>query len=187
MFCCKCGAKTPGDANFCNKCGSSLYREAAEHSGGLADNRAASGHTPEGTAQPALIKELLAIDPKPHECHACGRRDKLFAWDFGMARRISTKRAWGESALSIALSAASLPLLGVGVLTMPGKKIRYQVLRLRLVFCERCCRQNRASAYSRRLRSAAYSVHPWFEVARRIGYTEFLGANALDKLVKPQT
>jgi hypothetical protein len=183
MFCCKCGARNPKDASFCHECGSSLYKEEA----GFLDPATESKkphkvEKPLSEEQRRLIEELLPIDQKPHECHACGRTDSLSGWDFGLGKRISTKRAWGETASSVAVSVVTMPLLGVGGLQLPGKKTHYEVLRLRLILCESCCRQHRVLGGSHQVDSAIYSVHPWFEPARRLGYVEFFDANGLKKL-----
>lgn len=116
------------------------------------------------------------------ECHEGGRTDSLCAWDFGLGKRISTKRAWGEMAWSVAVSANSTPLVGVGKSQLPGRKVRYQVLRLRLILSESCRRQHIVSGGSDQVDFAAYIVHPWFETARRLGYSEFFNAKGLKKL-----
>jgi hypothetical protein len=118
-----------------------------------------------------LIDELLPIGQKPHECHACGRKDNLHGWDFGLGKPISTKRAWGKTAWSIAVSAVSLSLGGAGIVQLPGTKTRLRVLRLRLILCESCIRGQ-----------TNYTLHPWWEPARRLGYTEFLSADDMEKL-----
>jgi len=173
MFCCKCGARNPEEAQFCHKCGTSLYKEKEEQQigqpKGTKDPRQAEGELTDEQRQ--LVDELLPIDQKPDECHRCGRRDSLYAWDFGLGKRISTKRAWGDTAWSLAVSAVTVPLMGVGGLQFPGKKARLRVLRLQLILCD-SCRQGEIT----------YSVHPWWEAARRLGYTEFLDAAALKRL-----
>jgi hypothetical protein len=121
--------------------------------------------------QRQLIEELLPINQKPHECHACGRTDNLYDWNFGLGKKISTKRAWGGTAWSLAISAITVPLIGAGGVQLPGKKTRLRVLRLRLVLCD-SCRQQRLD----------YSVHPWWAMANRLGYSEFLNAEQLARL-----
>jgi hypothetical protein len=172
MFCCKCGARNPEDAGFCHKCGASLYKEEARLMGGTTKNEnLRQVGTPSPEEQRQLIDELLPIDQKPHECHACGRADNLYAWDFGLGKKISTKRAWGETAWSVAVSAVTIPLFGAGGLQFPGKKARLRVLRLRLILCD-SCRQGQIK----------YNLHPWWEPARRLGYMEFLSTEELKKL-----
>lgn len=173
MYCCKCGVKNPDDASYCNKCGSPLYL-TFQH-----------GHGPrqpieEGIRDPVRtqmdeerrgISELLSIDPKPHQCHGCRTEKDLYGYDFGLAKVMSARRNWGEAAWSAAVSAVSLPLLGYGILQLPGKKSRLRVLRLRLILCESC-----------RRRRVSYLLHPWWEPARRLGFTQFLSADDLDRL-----
>jgi hypothetical protein len=172
MFCCKCGAGNPDDASYCHKCGRSLYKEEAKQIEELPKNKNPNQvEAPPIEEQRRLIDELLSVDQKPHECHACGRTDNLYRWDFGLGKKISIKRAWGETAWSVAISAVSLPLIGVGGVQLPGKKTRLHVLRLQLILCDTCRRGQ-----------IKYSFHPWWEPARRLGYTEFLNSDELNKL-----
>jgi hypothetical protein len=85
-----------------------------------------------------------------------------------LGKKISSKRAWGGTAWSLAVSAITVPLIGAGGVQLPGKNTRLRVLRLRLVLCD-SCRQKRLN----------YSVHPWWATANRLGYTEFLNAEQL--------
>jgi ribosomal protein L40E len=176
MFCCKCGTQNPDDANYCHDCGSSLYREAAKHSSDQStrDEVSRQVETPQDEEQRRLIDELLPIDQRTKECHACGRRNNLHGWDFGLGKKSSSARAWGGTALSIAISAVTIPLIGAGGLQLPGKSTRYQVLRLRLVLCDSCWDGK-----------VKYDLHPWWQKATQLGYTEFFDAKGLKKL-KPK-
>lgn len=143
---------------------------------GLSDQSAknkASRHVepPQSEEQRRLIEELLPIDQKPHECHACGRKDNLHSWDFGLGKNVSTKRAWSETALSVAVSAVTILLVGVAGLQLPGKKTSYRVLRLRLILCDVCWEGE-----------TKYSLHPWWQKATQLGYTQFFDADGLKKL-----
>jgi len=153
MFCSKCGAGDSDRANYCQRCGSPLSREALTQE------------------QRQLINELLPIDQKPHECHACGRTNGLYVWDFGLGKKLSSQRAWGDTAMSAAVSAIALPVIGLGFIRLPGKNIRLSVLRLRLILCDVCSR-----------RQVAYTYHPWWNQAFRLGYTEFLTPDDLKSL-----
>ena len=172
MFCCKCGTQNPDAASYCNECGSLLYKQETKHPDKSAKEKLPRQvEIPQNAEQRRLAEELLAIDQRPHECHACGCSDRLHGWDFGLGKKTSTKWAWGETALSVAVSAVSIPLIGVAGLQLPGKKTRYQVLRLRLILCDSCWEGQ-----------AKYSLHPWWQTATRLGYTEFFDANALKHL-----
>jgi len=162
MHCSTCGAPTFKDSRFCHKCGSviSAEPEPSNASEGEQEQR-----------EQRLIDELLSKNRKQHECHQCGTKGKLFAWDFGLAKPIGSKRVWARTAASVALSAITLPLLGVGRLDLPGKKTSLGVLRLRLLLCEECKRGR-----------INYTIHPCWNDALRLGYTEFLTADDLNKL-----
>jgi len=118
------------------------------------------------------VQEMLSRDSKGHECHRCGRTDKLFAWDFGLAKQIGSRRAWSTTAASLAVSAVTVPLFGIGRLDLPGKKTSFHVLRMRILLCDSC----------KRLGEVPYNLHPWWDDAQKLGYTEFLDAEHLNKL-----
>ena len=84
---------------------------------------------------------------------------------------VSIKRAWGETAVSAVLSAVTVPLIGYGMLRMPGEKTKFNVLCLRLVLCDACWRKR-----------VGYSSHPFWREAIKLGYTEFFDSTELDKL-----
>ena len=68
------------------------------------------------------LRRLAGIDAKPNECHGCGRTEGLKGYNFGLAKVLSAKRDWTEIAASVALSAISVPLVGLGMIKIPGKK-----------------------------------------------------------------
>lgn len=171
MFCCKCGTRNPDDANFCHKCGSSLYVDETRHLDQSAWDKLPHQIETAQNEQRHVIDELLPIDQRRQECHSCGRRDTLHSWDFGLGKKIATSRAWGGTALSAAISAVTIPLIGAGGLQLPGKSTSYQVLRLRLVLCDSCWKGG-----------AGYSLHPWWQKAAQLGYLEFFDAEGLKKL-----
>jgi hypothetical protein len=150
MFCCKCGAEIHREATHCHKCGDVLPGMVATHS-------------PAGSQSTAGRQEA--------KCHKCGGTAGLTAWDFGLGKVLSTNRAWSETAISAALSAVAVPLIGFGMLRLPGKRTSFSVLRLRLVLCDACLRNR-----------VGYSAHPLWEEANRQGYTEFFGTTELGKL-----
>jgi hypothetical protein len=68
-------------------------------------------------------------------------------------------------------SAIALPTIGVGFIRLPVKKTHLRVLRLRLILCDVCSRGQ-----------VAYTYHPWWNQAFRLGYTEFLTPDDLKSL-----
>jgi len=171
MFCCDCGAPNPESASYCHKCGSTLYKKTTETS-----NPLHLGNTPKPEPKLTqqhrrLVDDIFTIDQKRYECHACGRTENLYSWDFGLAKKTGTKRDWSMTAWSVVVSAVTLPLLGAGGLELPGKNTRLSLLRLQLVLCGVCRHKN-----------FAYHFHPWWEPAKRLGYTEFFDANQLKRL-----
>jgi ribosomal protein L40E len=172
MFCCKCGAQNPDDASYCHKCGVLLFRLDAQRVEASAPAKIVQNLDESLTEeQRQLIDEVLSVDPKPSECHICGRTDHVYNFDFGLGKKISTKREWSETALSVAVSALTLPLLGAGGIVFPGKKNRFRILKLRLVLCDSCERGK-----------IRYEYHPWWTPAKRLGYSVFFSLNDLKKL-----
>jgi hypothetical protein len=171
MFCCNCGAPNPDSATYCHKCGGSLYKKATESQQPRPTPNTLKPEPKLTQEQRQLVEELFSIDEKPHECHACGRTENLYSCDFGLAKKTGTKRDWSMTALSVVVSVVTLPLLGAGVLELPGKKTHLNVLRLHLVLCYVCRNTN-----------FAYYFHPWWEPAKRLGFTEFYDAEQLKKL-----
>src|ERR1035437_11107076 len=94
MYCCKCGAQTYNDSRFCHRCGSPVPAQSQPHSSSDSEQE-----------QQRLVYELLSKDQKLHECHRCGGKDRLFAWDFGLGKPIASKRVWASTAASLAVSA----------------------------------------------------------------------------------
>lgn len=156
MFCCACGAPTVDDARFCHKCGKPVPAEPA-----------ISEPNPQQPRQ-----ETLSPDSRLNQCHSCGRKDNLHGWDFGLAMPLASGRVWSSTVASVAVSAVTIPLLGVGGFQLPGKRTTFRVLRLRLLLCDSCARQG----------GKHYSLHPSWGEATRLGFTEFLDADGLKRL-----
>src|SRR5579859_863735 len=172
MFCCECGARIPDEANYCYKCGVALRAVEAPRVDRGANVRVSDpAQASQNVDERRLIEELLSIDQKSQECHACGASENLYRWEFGLGKRLSTKMAWSEAAWSVAVSAVTIPLVGAGALQLPGKKVSYRVLRLCLVLCGDCWEGE-----------AKYGLHPWWRTATKLGYTEFFDVERLANL-----
>jgi hypothetical protein len=173
MYCSQCGIQTADDALYCHGCGSVLYRDRLFRQGrDSCEPSVRPMERPVDEEYRRIAAELLPIDQKPDQCHYCGRREHLRSWDFGLAKKISAKRVWARTAVSLAMSVVSLPLAGYGVFSPPGTLERLKVLRLQLILCEACWRAGRSS----------FSLHPWWAAANRLGYSRFLDADALGRL-----
>lgn len=183
MYCQKCGVQSPEDASYCYKCGTLLYREAAESRGPQSvapSNR--PGNAERDNEERRLTEELSAIDPKLHECHACGARESLHSWNFALGKVLRRRRSWGGTVASLAVSSVTIPLFGIGVLHVAGKKkVRLRVLRMKLILCG-ACRAERMAYGPDGVDRAAYALHPWWTAAQRLKYTEFLNAADLSRL-----
>jgi hypothetical protein len=69
-------------------------------------------------------------------CHYCGASVDLKQFDFALMHVEQAGRNWGEAAASIALSAVLLPVVGGGMLRIPGKSFSGAAVHLRLVVCK---------------------------------------------------
>src|SRR5437879_2016137 len=95
MFCCHCGARNPDTATYCHKWGGILFKEpGVEVQESLSPVNAPATPPRVSEEQRRYVDELLPIDQKPHECHACGSGDNIYSWDFGLGKKTGTKRNW---------------------------------------------------------------------------------------------
>jgi len=175
MFCCSCGTRNPEPAPSCYNCGAALISPTivSVRIPGPAvqsrPNNASFLDSDEGEIRG--LRVLARTDSKSCECHVCGTREGLRYYRFGLARVMSVKRVWSETAASVVMSAISVPLVGVGMLRLPGKRTSVRALRLTLVLCEACD-----------VSQPDYTAHPWYSAAQRLGYTALLSECDLEKL-----
>lgn len=155
MFCCRCGTEIILGAKYCHSCGDALPDSELKQS----DSADVAPGTRERTTADA------------NRCHKCGSSGAVHSWDFGLGKLTSSKREWGKTAISAALSAATVPLIGVGMLQLPGKRTTFSVLPLRLLLCDSCLRNREG-----------YPCHPLWAEAQRLGFTEFFCAGDLERL-----
>jgi hypothetical protein len=110
-----------------------------------------------------------------NQCHNCGSDANVARYPFALATTSETRRHWGMTAASIALSAVTLPLFGVGRLMGPNKSRVARVVRLELVLCQ-ACREERIAAGHVDLATLCYTMHPDWNRLREMGFTEFITA-----------
>jgi|SRR5579859_1861248 len=167
MYCCKCGARLVPEADYCHKCGAAVPSQHKPHvisGGGQPGTRDLSSE------DTALVKELRSIDRRSERCHSCNCKEGLLSWQFGLGKPVSNQMEWGETALSVAFSAITIPLIGIGALRLPGRSTRLRVLPLRLTLCRNCYAAKKG-----------YESHPWWSVLRQHGYTEFVLPQQMSK------
>lgn len=110
-----------------------------------------------------------------NQCHNCGSSANVERYSFALATPSVTKRQWGMTAASIALSAVTLPLFGMGRWMGASKSKMARVVRLELVLCEEC-RAKRVADGDADLASRCFPMHPHWGRLREMGFTEFLTA-----------
>jgi hypothetical protein len=181
VYCCACGAENPDCGCYCHRCGSALIPHTRNpdpvSSRTSRSQPRSANHSAEEAAEAAeaaeinALRALARIDVKPCECHGCGRTEGLTAYEFGLAKVLSAKRDWTRTAASVVISAVSVPLTGLGMIQLPGKRTRVRALRMKLILCETC-----------RKKQVNYPAHPWWYPAQELSYDTFLGEEELKKL-----
>jgi hypothetical protein len=189
MYCWECGSPNPERSNFCPSCGSKL-REVPPTPEPTGQEKGGQQQVPEtafwedSATQLELLQSLSEIhelDSKKNLCHLCGIRSPRSAYEFGVARIMSTRRDWGKTIASVAISAITLPLLGVGRFKGPGKETRARIIRLELMVCD-FCKDNRTSLFnSVKLSYDDYEMHPSVKKATEISFAKIITREELKK------
>lgn len=178
MYCVSCGSQNPDFGKFCHRCGQPLHRPPARKPPHV---RSAALD-----AEADLFMELLQTDPLADQCHQCGATGDLTRYRFGFARALSVKRDWTETVSRAAVSALSIalaPVTGFAAFSWkgPDKTVSYSVLRAELVLCADCLGEARGRSGGKPSQEH-YTLHPWSEKARRLGYATYLSAEDMAKL-----
>ena len=179
MYCTECGARNPPNGKYCHECGSKLFS--------LSNDDTQPKSIAEQPSAEDVLRDILETDPRPNQCHKCGSRKELTSHEFGIAKVLSVKRDWSETAIRLGISAASLavaPVIGFAGVSWkaPGKRTAYRLLKTHLVLCSSCLSEAWKTPKGTVLKTEAYRYHPWSEKARQCGYDRFLSANELAKL-----
>lgn len=107
-------------------------------------------------------------------CHYCGGTDELMRYNFALMRVESSKLKVGEAFASAAIAAATIPLLGAGVLRLPGRSHAGAALHLRLVVCKPCRKKHGGLFGVFTLNEQRASQHPLWRTLTDHGFTKFL-------------
>jgi hypothetical protein len=118
-----------------------------------------------------------------HPCHSCGGLDTLNHYDFGIVRVHTEQKDWKAAGLSVALSAVTLPLLGVGRLYGPGKTTTGNLLKLRIVLCKSCTNARRNFFGAFVVKESHCVIHPLWKELREAGFTMFVPTQELWKWI----
>lgn len=127
-------------------------------------------------------QEIMETDSRKDTCHLCSARPPVTSIDFAVAKKLNTTRDWSSTVASVALSAVTLPLFGMGHLQGPGKQVSYRTLRLHLMLCQKCRDERRGMFRSIKLGHEDFARHPAVNQASRIGYNIILTPQELDQL-----
>ena len=119
-------------------------------------------------------KFIQALKGKEDPCHYCGTKNDLIYLEFGLMRVESSSRAWGETAATTAISALTLPLLGVGKVALPGKNDTGELLKLNLVICRSCASENSNMFGIFMLKEKHVIKHPYWQDLHDAGFTKFI-------------
>jgi hypothetical protein len=107
-------------------------------------------------------------------CHYCGSADDLMHYDFALMNVETTARSWGQTAASLALSAALMPVLGGGAIRLPGKVWKGAAIHLRLVACKSCRAENSNIFGAFTINKKRAAMHPLWNDLTSSGFTKFL-------------
>ena len=112
-------------------------------------------------------------------CHECSIATDLTYHNFGLARVLKNERDWKLPRASAALSALTLPTLGVGFLRGPETTRSANVLRMRLVLCKSCASKRLERG---KLGSSEnnFSLHPLWVKAHEAGFDEFISDSQIN-------
>jgi hypothetical protein len=125
----------------------------------------------ERTRYLSALNALVEIDEKSNECHKCGKPDTE-RYTFGLAEMLLDKRHWWETIASVAISAITVPTLGRGMISFPGRTRRARILKFRLRLCHSCARKSKTIFGT--VREESYAAHPCWERAHELGFRRFL-------------
>lgn len=123
-----------------------------------------------------LHRKLQAVDDP---CHGCKSADQLTDFEFGLARNQKQERDWKSTGISAAVSALTMPLLGVGALYGPGKTSTAQLLRLRLKLCQKCINSRKGLFGGFAAKEDTCALHPMWNDLQGAGFKKYVGTNEL--------
>jgi len=131
-------------------------------------------------ARQELIQERVAwlqfqddLKGNKSPCHECGAAANLTFYDFGLARLLKEERDWKMSGAAVAISALTLPTLGMGYLRGPDSTQSANVLRMRLVLCKFCVAK-RPKGWEYGSNENECSLHPCWVRAHEAGFDKFI-------------
>ena len=127
----------------------------------------------------STINTIVESDADSDRCHKCESKYEVTRHPFGLAEILLDKRDWWETIWSVAVSAVSLPTIGVGRLALPGRSKEARILRLHLPLCRGCVRKSTGAFGGIKLRNDDYKLHPSWNVAQQLGFTEWISPREL--------
>lgn len=168
MYCPACGAQLLAESEFCHKCGRKFPHDLLQTTETRDHGVAVTRPRNEEELAAALEREL----PKLQRCSVCSARNDLTYINFGLGM-LETGRRWKDTLLSTAVSAVSLPLMGMGKLILPTKRNGIRVIPLYLTVCSKCMS-----------REPDFTKHPCFSILWDYGFNKFIPASELPKFLK---
>lgn len=128
-----------------------------------------------------LHRKLQAIDDPRH---GCGAKESLTVFEFGLARVQKKERDWTSTAISAAVSAVTVPLLGAGALYGAGTMSTGQLLRLRLKLCPSCIDSRKGLFGGFTVKESNCDAHPMWQTLHGAGFTKFIGTHDLKSWIQ---
>jgi hypothetical protein len=122
-----------------------------------------------------------SLKAKNDPCHICGNIENLKHHEFGLMRVESSKRDWGLTVATAAISVVSLPLAAGGVVYLPGKTNSGTLLRLHLVTCDVCLRKNENFLGLFFVKEKHAMYHPLWKTLQDAGFNKYIPPAELTK------
>ena len=127
-----------------------------------------------GRERVAWLQFQDALQGTRSPCFDCGATSDLTYHEFGVARITKSERDWKSVGFSVAVSAATIPLLGAGAILGPGKSQTADILRMRLVLCKSCVDKRRGFFGGFTVNADHCSIHPLWKQVQETGFIKFL-------------
>jgi hypothetical protein len=125
------------------------------------------------------LKLQKELDGKDHPCHCCGNDKDLSYHRFGLAMVFQKERDWKSTLVSATISAATLPILGMGALYGPSTSKSAHIMRMQLVLCEDCLDKKRGLFGGFKVKPEHAALHHMWEKVCEAGFIQFIDAHDL--------
>lgn len=129
-------------------------------------------------------KAINALMGHGSPCHYCAASEALALYDFALMRVDGSNRNWSGMAVSVAVSAATVPLFGAALIRLPGRNYQGAALHLRLVVCRNCRKKHGNFLGIFMLNQSRATNHPLWNHLQSVGFTKFFDSEKIPTEIK---